>query len=142
MGDRSGKGKLKLRDAIRLGSLLITYPEAGSTLTCAVGMALLAHGLEPRGAHDYERLMAIYPWLRTHRRRCPRCGVYLRMTGVLAHIFDRHVMKRQITLDWFCEWMAKGEAGAARGFFNRGVRAGFIEITVVRKRGRCCHSAA
>ncbi len=111
--DAGNPASLSLAEAIRLGSLLMPNPAAGETRTCAIGMALLAHGSEPEGALDYQRLMAIYPWLRKYRRRCPRCGIRLRYTGVLAHVFDRHVMKHQVTLDWFCQWLAESEGSAA-----------------------------
>ncbi len=109
--------KLSLSDAVRLGSLMMPNPGAGETMSCAVGMALLAHGVEPGGAKDYDRLMGIYPWLRRRARHsCLWCGVALRFTGLLAHPFDRHVMTRQITIDALCEWIA----------------------AVERRRNRCC----
>jgi hypothetical protein len=116
--------KMQLSEAVRLGSLLLERVAAGHTTTCAVGMALLANGIEPRGLGDYDRLMAVYPWLRRRLSyRCPCCRMVLRCTGIMAHPFDRHVMKGQLTLEALCEWIAEIETTR-------------IRLTGPRRRGR------
>ncbi|MGD0568604.1 MAG: hypothetical protein ABSA78_09380 [Candidatus Sulfotelmatobacter sp.] len=108
---------------------MMPNPSAGSTLTCAVGMALLAHGLEPQDGYDYERLMAIYPWLRQKNRyRCPDCRIRLQYTGILAHPFDRHVITGKMSFDRFCDWLAQSEADAAHFLFkwNAGLIGGSL----------------
>jgi hypothetical protein len=94
--------RLRLSEAIRLGSLLLPDPQAGNTKSCAIGMALLAHGLVPVGA-DYNRIRRLYRWLEKSTHPCPWCSQTESGIWLIAHPFDAHVTPRQITLDQLCE---------------------------------------
>ncbi len=105
---------LSLSDAILLGSVLMEHADAGKTTTCAIGMALLGHGVTPLGVvkrngfagyySDSERLIGIHSWLTDCRDiPCRWCGLPMSETGILTHAFDRHVMRGEATIDSLCQ---------------------------------------
>lgn len=102
--------KIQLSEAIRLGSLLVRNPRAGVTEGCAIGMALLAHGIEPLGGvcWDYERVMLLYPWLGMIFP-CRWCDLSPCYQSVLTHPFDVHVMTGEATIEELCDWIAEIE---------------------------------
>jgi hypothetical protein len=115
---------LPLGEAVLLGSILMEHPAAGRTTNCAIGMALLAHSIQPNGTSDYGALKTLYPWLRQSRSwsKCPRCGVRLRFTGRVAHVFDRHVIKEGFSFEAFCQWLVRIET--KYGLSNKGLMRG------------------
>jgi hypothetical protein len=117
--DPSGMG---LAEAVRLGSLLMRRRRAGSSETCAIGMALLAHDIRPDGgASDYQILLELYPWLDEPEIQsyCPQCGETLVSAEHLTHLFDQHVMTGEMSLDALCEFLAQAQHDAIEKLWAR-----------------------
>jgi hypothetical protein len=102
---------MRLSEAIRLGSLLITEPEAGRADRCAIGMANAATGKRVQMSGDFRQddageyanrsaFTSQWPWTQWVGIKCPICH----WTCSVVHLFDRHVMEdRTMTLEQLCD---------------------------------------
>lgn len=102
---------MKLSEAIRLGSMLVT-PQA-NLFGCAITMAVRATGDISIFAYG-ETLLERWPWLDLAVANCPQCGQVIGerrdvVGEIIFHVFDSHVIEGHMTIDEMADWVASIE---------------------------------
>ena len=106
---------MRLSDAIAMGRTLMmpkayTLRSSDGREGCALGMGLAACGMEKQGLY-YNKLLTRWSWLLGTSEHPCDCRNMVRdeFICIIMHLFDRHVMNQDWTLDRLIDWVRSVE---------------------------------